>query len=82
MTNARGRSSEGFGVLPADVPNDGILFVDHEVHGRSGHGGNCLTECVNGDIVSFYSNVSGEVYEGHGVAGWSEYRRSTDGGQT
>jgi hypothetical protein len=82
MTNARGRLSEGFGVLPADVPNDGILFVDHEAQGRSGHGGNCLTECVNGDIVSFYSNVSGEVYEGHGVAGWSEYRRSTDGGQT
>ncbi len=71
-----------FGVLPADIPNDGILYVDHQAQQRSGHGGTCLTECANGDIVSFYSNVSGEIYEGHGVAGWSEYRRSTDGGKT
>jgi hypothetical protein len=27
-------------------------------------------------------NVSGEIYGGHGCAGWSEYRRSTDGGKT
>ena len=74
--------SQGFRVVPADVPNKGILFVDHQKHGRSGHGGNCLTECRNGDILAFYSNVSGEVHKGHGVAGWSEYRRSDDGGKT
>ena len=82
MTTARNRFSTGFRVLPADIPNKGIRFVDHQSNGRSGHGGNCLTECVNGDIVSFYSNVSGEIYDGHGVAGWSEYRRSGDGGET
>ncbi len=71
-----------FRVVPQDIPNRGILFVDHQKNGRSGHGGNCLTECSNGDILAFYSNVSGDVSKGHGVAGWSEYRRSTDGGKT
>ena len=73
-----------FRIVPSDIPNSGILFVDHQKAGRSGHGGNTLTECYNGDIVSFYSNVSGgeDNIRGHGVAGWSEYRRSTDGGQT
>jgi len=71
-----------FKVVPGDIPNRGILFVDHSATGRSGHGGNCLTECANGDIISFYSNVSGEELRGHGVGGWSEYRRSTDGGRT
>lgn len=73
-----------FRVYPPNLPNSGILYVDHERHGRSGHSGNTLTECRNGDIVSFYSNVSGcaDAINGHSVAGWSEYRRSTDGGQT
>ena len=69
-------------LTPGDIPNHGILFVDHRRHGRSGHGGNCLTECANGDIVAFYSNVSGDLHQGHGTCGWSEYRRSTDGGTT
>lgn len=71
-----------FEIVPGDIPNRGILFVDHEKNGRSGHGGNCIAECKNGDIVSFYSNVSGEDFNGHGVGGWSEYRRSEDGGAT
>lgn len=71
-----------FRIVPSDIPNEGILFVDHQREGRSGHGGNTLTECANGDILSFYSNVSGEVIKGHGTAGWSEFRRSTDGGRT
>ncbi len=74
--------TKGFHVTPTDVPNKGILFIDRQKHGRSGHGGNCLTECRNGDVVAFYSNVSGEIEKGHGVAGWSEYRRSEDGGKT
>jgi len=82
MTTTHELLSKNFLVLPSDIPNDGILFVDHQKHGRSGHGGNCLTECTNGDIVSFYSNVSGEISEGHSPAGWSEYRISTDGGKT
>ncbi len=71
-----------FRVIPEDIPHRGILFVDHQKQDRSGHGGNCLTECTNGDIVAFYSNVSGELNKGHGTYGWSEYRRSTDGGNT
>lgn len=75
-------ATPSFRILPEGVPNRGILFVDRQAEGRSGHGGNCLAECHNGDILAFYSNVSGEVKNGHGVAGWSEYRRSTDGGIT
>ena len=82
MNQAEGGQTAGYRVVPADIPNQGILYVDHQQHGRSGHGGNCLTECTNGDILSFYSNVSGEIHRGHGTAGWSEFRRSRDGGQT
>ena len=82
MAVASESSSNEFKILPDSVPNDGLLFVDHQKFGRSGHGGNCITECQNGDIVSFYSNVSGEIQAGHGAAGWSEYRRSKDGGKT
>ncbi|HNS31542.1 MAG TPA: sialidase family protein [bacterium] len=71
-----------FKIVPGDIPNKGMLFVDHSKNGRSGHGGNCIAECKNGDILAFYSNVSGEILNGHGVAGWSEYRRSSDGGKT
>ena len=71
-----------FDIRPVDIPNGGILFVDNEINGRSGHGGNTLTECRNGDIISFYSNVSGKIFGGHGVSGWSEYKRSTDSGKT
>ena len=82
MTTSTEHTNPGFRIAPPDIPNDGIPYVDHQMYGRSGHGGNCLTECANGDIVSFYSNVSGEIHRGHGVAGWSEYRRSSDGGAT
>lgn len=74
--------SAGYRIYPADVPNLGILYVDHQATGRSGHGGQAITECVNGDIIAFYSNVSGTVRRGHAVAGWAEYRISEDGGAT
>ncbi len=82
LINKAGSPSLPFRVVPGDIPNRGILFVNHQQNGRSGHGGNCLTECANGDIVAFYSNVSGELNKGHGTYGWTEYRRSTDGGNT
>lgn len=69
-------------INPPDPPNDGIMFVDHEAKLRSGHYGNALTECKNGDILAFYTNVSGKIYDGHGQAGWTEYKRSGDGGKT
>ena len=71
-----------FDIVPGDIPNEGILYVNHEEQGRSGHGGNSITECTNGHIISFYSNVSRDSWDGHGVGGWSEYRKSMDGGKT
>lgn len=75
-------SYSGFTVTPKGIPNDGLLFIDNESVNRSGHYGSALTECKNGDILAFYTNVSGKIFEGHGIAGWSEYKRSTDGGKT
>lgn len=69
-------------IVPSHLPNSGFIFVDHQTFGRSGHGGQAITECLNGDIIAFYSNVSGDVWGGHSVSGWSEYRISSDGGQT
>lgn len=74
--------SDNFDVVPSGLPNDGILFVDHEVKGRSGHGASTITECKNGDILAFYGNVSGTIIGGHGSYGWSEYKRSSDEGKT
>lgn len=75
-------SYDGFKIKPENVPNDGLTFIDHESSGRSGHYGSALTTCKNGDILAFYTNVSGKIFEGHGIAGWTEYKRSTDGGET
>ncbi len=82
MPQANSGKRETFRIVPGNIPNSGILYVNHRLNWRSGHGGNCLTECINGDIISFYSNVSGELNDGHGTGGWSEYRRSRDGGKT
>lgn len=82
MRQKEGKSTAKFSIVPDNLPNSGILHVNHRRNWRSGHGGNCLTECANGDIISFYSNVSGELFNGHGTGGWSEYRRSRDGGRT
>ncbi len=80
MNDAKPRQS--YSVVPGNIPNQGILFVDHQQNKRSGHGGNCLVQCANGDIVSFYSNVSGDIWNGHSVAGWTEYKISQDLGET
>ena len=82
----RTRAAQGkpFCVQPADIPNTGMLFVDRGKRNSSGHGNNSLAECRNGDIVAFYS-VTGtgpDAWNGHSVAGWSEYMRSSDGGLT
>lgn len=77
-----GGGAGAFRVIPGDLPNEGTVFVDHEPEGRSGHGGHAITEAKNGDIIAFYSNVSGEDFGGHGTSGWSEYRISTDGGES
>jgi len=80
----RTRAAEGkpFFVYPSDIPNTGVIFVDRQPDDRSGHGNNSIAECRNGDIVAFYSvtGTGGDNLNGHGSAGWSEYRRSSDGG--
>jgi uncharacterized protein (TIGR02145 family) len=73
---------DGYQINPSNPPNQGFLLVDHEPTGRSGHVGNAITECKNGDILAFYVNSSGVLWGGHGAAGWTEYKRSTDGGKT
>lgn len=74
--------SRGYRIIPGDIPNQGILFVDRKSRRRSGHGGNAIVQCDNGDILAFYSITSYEDFLGHSVSGWTEYKRSTDGGQT
>ena len=82
MTEQSNSELPDFQIVPPDIPNEGITFVDHQAAGRSGHGGNCLVECTNGDVLAFYSNTAGEVWDGHSVAGWSEFSRSTDGAKS
>jgi hypothetical protein len=78
----RAAEEKPYYVYPPDIPNTGLLFVDQQKDNRSGHGGITLTECRNGDILAFYSVTWAENWGGHSVAGWSQYRRSTDGGLT
>jgi len=82
----RPRAADGkpFFVYPGDIPNTGVLFVDRHAEGYSGHGNNSIAECRNGDIIAFYSmtGTGADHWNGHGVGGWSQYQRSTDGGLT
>ena len=66
---------------PEDPPNDGIVFVDHSRAGRSGHLGHALVEYAPGKILAFYPNCSDDN-KGHSAVGWTEYKRSEDGGKT
>ena len=75
-------AKRGFEIVPGDIPNQGIMFVDRESIERSGHGCNSIVQCGNGDILAFYGNTSFTSKRGHSVIGWTEYRRSTDGGET
>jgi len=78
----REKPYHGFSIVPSGVPNPGIMFVNNEARGRSGHFGSTLTELQNGDILAFYGNTSGIMKNGHLADGWAEYKRSTDGGKT
>ena len=49
---------EGYYITPSNLPNKGILFVDHAANNRSGHLGHALVQCENGDILAFYPNCS------------------------
>jgi len=78
----RRKMYDGFDIVPSGVSNPGILFVNNEATGNSGHSGSAMTECTNGDILAFYAKTSGIIHGGHTTPGWTEYRRSTDGGNT
>ncbi len=70
-----------FDFVPPNPPNDGILFVDHSNNNRSGHLGHALVEYEPGKLLAFYANCS-DANRGHAAVGWTEYRRSVDGGET
>ena len=73
-----------FVITPEGLPNDGIMFVDHQKENRTGHLGHALVEYEPGKVLAFYPNCSAEDPEldGHSGYGWMEYKRSVDGGQT
>lgn len=71
-----------FSITPERIPNQGILFVDHSLQKRSGHLGHAMAEYAPGKILAFYADCEGEPLEGHTCAGWTEFRRSEDGGET
>lgn len=70
-----------FTMTPSGLPNEGLLFVNHQENMRSGHLGHALVEYEEGKILDFYPNCS-RARSGHNGEGWMEYKRSEDGGQT
>lgn len=72
----------GYRITPSDIPNDGILFVDHQRQKRSGHMGHALVEYARDSILAFYCNASAAIEHGHTGYGWTEYKRTVDGGKT
>lgn len=75
------RSACASRVYPPNPPNEGILFVDHSKNNRGGHLGHALVQYAPGKIMAFYPNVSTDN-NGHSAVGWTEFKRSEDGGQT
>ena len=69
-------------IIPGNIPNDGILFVDNEARHRSGHMGHALVEYGPQSMLAFFSNCSAAIEHGHTGYGWMEYKRTTDGGRT
>ena len=70
-----------FEVIPPDPPNEGLLFVDHSREDRSGHLGHALIEYEPGKLLAFYANCS-DANKGHAAVGWTEFKRSIDGGES
>ncbi len=71
-------------ITPPGPPNDGLLFVDHQSKNRSGHNGHSLNEYKKDHVLAFYLNASADEISGYGhhPHGWTEYRRSVDGGKS
>ena len=69
-------------IFPENLPNEGVMFVDHQKDGRSGHMSHALVEYKKGHVMAFYSDCSGKRNGGHNGFGWIEYKRSADGART
>ena len=74
--------SSSYTVTPSDLPNEGIMFVDHQSKQRSGHMSHALVEYAPDCILCIYSNCSAAIEHGHTGYGWLEYKRTTDAGKT
>ncbi len=74
--------NRSYRITPPNIPNDGIMFVDHQSKHRSGHMSHALVEYDRGCILAFYSNSSAAIEHGHTGYGWIEYKRTTDAGKT
>lgn len=80
----------GFSSVPDNLPNRGEVFVDHSKTGRGGHLGHAMVEYAPNCILCFYANCNDGCafgdeendFTGHSARGWTEYKRSTDGGKT
>lgn len=72
---------ELYSISPGNIPNQGIMFVDHSKQNRSGHLGHALIQCKNFDILAFYPDCSNDG-KGHSAVGWMKYKRSGDFGKT
>ena len=71
--------------MPETVPSEGILFVNHEKNGRSGHLSHALAEYRPGHVFALWSNCSGKRNRrgpGHNGFGWLEYATSSDRGES
>ena len=74
-----------FTIVPGDIPNEGIMFVNHSSKQRSGHLSHALTEYRKGCVFALWSNCSGKRNRwapGHNGFGWLEYATSSDMGDT
>ena len=74
-----------FQITPQDIPNEGILFIDHQKNRRSGHLSHALCEFDKGCVFALWSNCSGgrnRWAPGHNGFGWLEYAVSRDWGET
>lgn len=84
LLQVQASAAEGFQIYPPDIPNEGILFVDHQSRGGSGHNGQAVVEYGKDHVLAFYLHgaVGEGTWGGHHPLGWTEYRRSTDGGKS
>lgn len=75
------KTFKDFRITPSPLPNDGLLFVNHEPLRRGGHLGHALAEFADGSLLAFYPNCD-DGNEGHSGNGWMEYKWSYDHGET